>query len=477
MKFRALGGLRGRLALGTMLVLIAAILLADLAAFIGLRKLAEQQSQDNLVLALDRSLALVGSVDSLAAVTIDRMSPPALYIAFYGTDGELLLEHLPTDLGGFAMPAMPGLAEIRPEPTFVSSSGGPEGIVAMSRTLAPSEAIPVIVNGQPEVIGAAVVGFTNYANVQTLGEFIRLQLWVAIVLILLAIATTFVVLRAGLRPLRSVAETAHEISSGDLTRRIPITDRSTEIGMVSAALNEAFDHAEESEQRMRTFIADASHELRTPLASIHGWADLYLLDGVREWDEVDAAMSRIRAESARMTDLVDQLLLLARSEFPAAEALEALDLGVLVDDAVASVAVTAPSHRIRVLQQPRGPVPVLGDPQALRQLVTNLVANASVHTPPGTSVIVTVSVDRAESTYAVLTVSDDGPGMTAEQVDRAFDRFWRADSGPSSATGTGLGLAIARSTVQAHHGTLTLDSQPGEGLTAVARLPLAPSPR
>jgi two-component system OmpR family sensor kinase len=188
-------------------------------------------------------------------------------------------------------------------------------------------------------------------------------------------------------------------------------------------------------------------------------------------------MSRIRAESARMTDLVDQLLLLARSEFPAAEALEALDLGVLVDDAVASVAVTAPSHRIRVLQQPRGPVPVLGDPQALRQLVTNLVANASVHTPPGTSVIVTVSVDRAESTYAVLTVSDDGPGMTAEQVDRAFDRFWRADSGPSSATGTGLGLAIARSTVQAHHGTLTLDSQPGEGLTAVARLPLAPSPR
>lgn len=476
MKFRALGGLRGRLALGTIVVLTTAILVADIAAFIGLQQLAGQRTQDNLVLAMDRSLSLASSMNSLDAVTIDRMSPAQIYIAFYGTNGEQLLEHLPTDLGGFPVPAMPGPDGLTTEPTVVSSTGGSEGVLAMSRTLAPSAAIPVVINGRPEVIGAVVVGFTNYANVQTLGDFVRLQLWIALILILLAIAATFVVLRTGLRPLRTVADTAHEISSGDLSRRIPISDTSTEIGAVSAALNEAFDQAEGSEQRMRAFIADASHELRTPLATIHGWADLYLLDGVREWEEVDTAMSRIRAESARMTDLVDQLLTLARSDSPTPEAFEPLDLAALTDDVVSAVAITAPTHQIRLLQATNGAVPVLGDALALRQLITNLVANATIHTPSGTSITVTVARDDAESPHAVLTVSDNGPGMTPEQTSQAFDRFWRADSGPSSAAGSGLGLSIVRAAVQAHHGTVILRSEQGEGLTVVVRLPLARLP-
>lgn len=477
MRARPLRGLRGRLALGTILVLTTAIILADIAAFIGLKQVADQRTHESLNLALDRSVSpsLATVAGALDKATINRLAPPGAYIALYSTNGELLVEHLPTDLGGYPLPVMPGPEVIGDGPTLVTASGGQEGVIAVSRILAPEDAFPVTVDGKAQVIGAAVAGFTNYANVQTFRQFVQWQVWIALILIVLAAAATLAVLRAGLKPLRTVADTAREISSGDLSRRIPITDPSTEIGTVSMALNEAFAQAEDSEQRMRTFIADASHELRTPLATILGWADLYLLDGVREWDDVDAAMVRIRAESARMTDLVDQLLALARSDSSDQGTYEELDFSELTDDVVSAVAITAPHHILRPSSDANGRAIVMGDLLALRQLVTNLIANALVHTPAGTIITVEVARDPAEPPHVTLTVTDNGPGMTPEQLALAFDRFWRAESGPSSAAGSGLGLSIVRSTVQAHHGTVSLYSEEGEGLTVVVRLPLAMS--
>jgi two-component system OmpR family sensor kinase len=472
-RVRGLGGLRGRLAVGTLLVLIVAIVVADVAAFVGLRQLADERMTENLALAADRSLALTRTVKSIDETVLDRMSPANVYFGFYDTDGELLLEHLPSDHGDLPLPSIPPAAALSAEPTLVSANASSEGVVAIGRILTPEQQIPVIVAGTPATVGAITVGITNYANVEALAEFIRLQTWIAVVLIALAIASTFVILRVGLRPLRAVADTAHEISQGDLSRRIPVTDEATEIGAVSTALNEAFDQAEGSEQRMRTFIADASHELRTPLATIHGWADLYLHDGVQEWDDVDMAMTRIRDESARMTELVDQLLTLARLDAQSPSEREDLDLGALAADVVDAVTITAPDHVIRLALEGPDEAHVLGDAPALRQLVTNLVANATRHTPPGTTVTVVVRTDDAGGPHAVLEVSDDGPGMSAEEMAHAFDRFWRADASRASAGGTGLGLSIVRATALAHRGTVLLQSDEGHGLTVTVRLPRA----
>ena len=473
MTVRGLGGLRGRLAVGTLLVLIVAIIVADVAAFVGLRQLAEARTADSLTLAADRALALTRTVKSIDDTVVGRMTPANIYFGFYSPEGELLLEHLPTDHGDLPLPPVPPAESLTTDPILVSPNGSSEGILAIGRTLTVDQQIPVIVDGTPGTVGALTVGITNYSNIDAFAQFIRLQVWTAIALIALAIASTFVILRVGLRPLRAVATTAHEISQGDLTRRIPVADDTTEIGAVSTALNEAFDQAEGSEQRMRSFIADASHELRTPLATIHGWADLYLNDGVQEWDDVDTAMTRIRDESARMTELVDQLLTLARLDAESPSGREDLDLGALAADVVEAVTITAPNHVIRLHLQGPDEAHVFGDAPALRQLVTNLVSNAAQHTPPGTSVAVVVRTDGNGGPHAVLEVSDDGPGMTPEELAHAFDRFWRADASRGSSGGTGLGLSIVRATARAHRGTVTLTSDAGRGLTVTVRLPRA----
>jgi two-component system OmpR family sensor kinase len=473
MSARPFSGLRGRLAIGTLLVLVVAILIADMSAYWGLRQLAETRTQTNLELALTRAVLQADKLGRLDAAEIDRLSPDYVYFAFYDPDGQLLLEHLPTDVGTEPLPAMPPATSLSGEPTVVSAPGSSEGIVAISRVLPPEGQLDLTVDGMPATVGSVVAGFTNYANVDALRQFIRLQILTALALLVLAIASTYVILRIGLRPLRNVADTAHEISQGDLSRRIPVTDEHTEIGAVSTALNEAFDQAEGSEARMRTFIADASHELRTPLATIHGWADLYLHDGVQEWADVDTAMTRIRFESARMTDLVEQLLTLARMDSSAPAGTDEIDLGDLSADVVAALSVNSPDHVVQLTVVGSTAPHVIGDSAALRQIVTNLVANATRHTPSGSTVFVEIRTDDDAGAHVTLVVRDDGPGMDEAQLAQAFDRFWRADPGRGPSGGTGLGLAIVRSIALAHGGTVSLDSAPGEGLTVPGRLPRA----
>lgn len=473
MTFRPLGGLRGRLAVGTLLVLMVGIIVADISAFVGLRQLSDERTRVYLELALERGLAQADNLGLLDAETIDRMSPANIYFGFYSPEGELLLEHLPTDHGSQPLPEVPTAATLTQEPTLVSTDGAREGIVVVGETLPVDQRIAVQVDGQPQQVASIVTGVTNYGNVAALQQFIRLQAWTALALLVLAILSTYAILRIGLRPLRTVADTAHDISQGDLSQRIPVSDDRTEIGAVSTALNEAFDQAEDSEARMRAFIADASHELRTPLATIHGWADLYLHDGVQEWADVDTAMTRIRFESARMTDLVEQLLTLARMDSSAPAGTDDIDLGELSADVVAALSITAPDHVLHLTVAASTAPLVIGDAATLRQVVTNLIANATRHTPDGSTVDIEVRSDDNGGAHALLIVRDDGPGMNEAQLAQAFDRFWRADPGRGPSGGTGLGLAIVRSIVLAHGGTVSLDSAPGDGLTVIVRLPRA----
>ena len=315
-------------------------------------------------------------------------------------------------------------------------------------------------------------------------------------LLLLAAAIAFVI-RAGLKPLRAVADTATRVAALPLaqgavsiTERVPDdeTDEHTEIGRVGHALNTLLDHVGESldarqrnEERMRRFVADASHELRTPLASIRGFSELSLralqhapdtTPRPETVETTEASLERIQAQSIRMTGLVEDLLLLARLDEGQELVYGSVDLSRLAIEAIADATAAGPDHDWQ-LDLDEDPVVVTGDSARLHQVVGNLLANARTHTPDGTKV--TLSVVR-EGTEAVLRVHDDGQGVDPAVADELFERFSRADRSRARRTGgTGLGLSIAQAIVLAHGGSIAVHSIPGD-TTFEVRLPSAPRP-
>jgi two-component system OmpR family sensor kinase len=242
--------------------------------------------------------------------------------------------------------------------------------------------------------------------------------------------------------------------------------------------------ARASEDRMRRFVADASHELRTPLTSIRGFAELYRHGAVPQ-DEVPRTMRRIEDEATRMGGLVEDLLMLARLDERRPARAEPVDLAVLAGDAVHDVRGLDPDRPVRLtgLQPGSGPVPavVVGDEGGLRQVVTNLVANAVRHTPAGTPVEVAVGVEPASEGVgprAVLEVRDHGPGLPDEEAGRIFERFYRVDSSRRRGTGggSGLGLSIVSAVTAAHGGTVGVRTTPGGGATFRVALPSTGDP-
>jgi two-component system OmpR family sensor kinase len=304
----------------------------------------------------------------------------------------------------------------------------------------------------------------------------------------------YLLVRRSLRPLRQVEATAAAITAGDLTERVPGTDPRTEVGSVATALNTMLAQVESSfseserakaeavtaEVRMRRFLADASHELRTPLTSIRGWAELYRRGGTREPAAVERSMTRIEQEATRMGLLVEDMLLLARLDEHRPMARAPVDLLVLAADAVTDAAAVDPGRPVE-LREPHDAVVVLGDEARLRQVVVNLVGNALVHTPEGTRVVVGVDARPQDGDppatlqqWAVLEVADEGPGLSAEESERVFERFYRADPARSrSRGGTGLGLSIVAAVVAAHGGRVDVESTPGAGSRFRVWLPLA----
>ncbi|HET6693766.1 MAG TPA: HAMP domain-containing sensor histidine kinase [Pedococcus sp.] len=305
-----------------------------------------------------------------------------------------------------------------------------------------------------------------------------------LVLVLSLVLARYAVRRA-FRPLTRIEDTAAAIAAGDLTQRVPVRQADDEVTSLSRSLNtmlarieSSFAVREASEERMRQFVADASHELRTPLATVRGYAELYRQGAVRDPEAVGSAMERIEAESDRMSGLVEDLLTLARIDDAPEVELGPVDLTVLAADAVADARVRAPERRISLLglDGPVGQSVVVGSEPKLRQVVTNLVANALRHTPTGTPVEVAVGVD-AEG--VALEVRDHGPGVAPEVATKVFERFYRADPsrGRGAGGGSGLGLAIVAAIVALHHGRVGVAETPGGGATFVVRLPQrTPSP-
>jgi two-component system, OmpR family, sensor kinase len=314
---------------------------------------------------------------------------------------------------------------------------------------------------------------------------IGIEVGVAVAGLVFATLAGAALVAVGLRPLRRIERAALDIAEeGNLDREVPGVDESTEIGRLALALEtmlgrirEAFTARDEteadlrrSEERMRRLVADASHELRTPLAAVSAYAELFDRGARDRPDDLERAMHGISAEAARMSTLIEDLLLLARLDEDRPLARDPVDLAVLVDDAIEGASTVAPNWPISA--ELPATAPVIGDPMRLRQVVDNLLANVRVHTPAGTRTVVRLTT---EETVSVLSISDDGPGMTREDAVRAFERFHRADSSRTrsdqSPVGSGLGLSIVEALVEAHGGTVTIESEPGRGVTVEIRLP------
>ncbi|MEV6839113.1 HAMP domain-containing sensor histidine kinase [Streptomyces sp. NPDC051133] len=290
--------------------------------------------------------------------------------------------------------------------------------------------------------------------------------------------------RWSLRPLSRVAATATRVSelplaSGEvaLPPRAPDSDPRSEVGQVAGAFNRMLGHVEDAltkrhagEERLRRFAADASHELRTPVASVRGHAELALLHPGPVPPEVTRALERITAESARMGEMVDDLLLLARLDAGRPLERRPVDLTHLVLDAVTDARAAGPGHRW-MLDLPEDPVTVTGDAHRLHQVVANLLANARVHTPVGTKVTVTL---ETVPDAALLSVHDDGPGVPEAVRPDVFERFTRAEHrrrADAPGGGAGLGLSIVTAVAEAHGGTVGVESGPGSTAFTV-RLPV-----
>ena len=406
----------------------------------------------------------------------DENLSTALYGQARDAAGRVLgtvLPRLPSDDAAPAAPKLP--AQIRRGEAFTVGSVGTGDL--RYRVIA-----------QPAPDGGVTIAALPLSEIDaTLSELLWIEgLVFSGVLLALGFGAWWIV-RLGLRPLDAIGVTAGAIAAGDLTRRVVHAEPRTEVGRLGLSLNamlarleEAFAERRASEERLRRFLADASHELRTPLASIRGYAELFRIGAASAPEDVEKAMTRIEDESARMGVLVEDLLALARLDEVREQVREPVDLAALAGDAVDDARAVAPEREISLQGCGEDDAVVVdGDPGQLRQVLSNLMRNALVHTPAGTPIEVSV---RARDGDATLAVRDHGPGLPTDDPSELFHRFWRGD-GPArphgrGRAGAGLGLAIVAGVVAAHGGRASAADAGGGGARFEVVLPLrAPDAR
>ena len=321
----------------------------------------------------------------------------------------------------------------------------------------------------PSSLGSVIVA-------QSLSDFDKTTHRIGVVFLLIGgLVLVFIgfasrqVIKLSMKPLEKIEETAEKIAAGDLSARLDNFEPDTEVGRLSTSLNtmlsrieESFAARAESEDKLRRFVADASHELRTPLTSIRGFAELHRQGAVPDGEKTRELIGRIEKESMRMGYLVEDLLMLARMDQSRELEMTDVDLSNLVTEAVSSAQAAGPDHPVTM--DIAHDVHTQGDADKIYQVVTNLLANARAHTPEGTKIhVATYSDDNG----SYVTVADNGPGLSQEDQERIFERFYRVDTSRqrNSREGSGLGLSIVDEVMKAHGGSVSVASEPGNGAT------------
>ena len=458
--------LRTRLLAGIGLVVVLQLVIAFIVV---------SATSDHLIGQIDERLAVAQSPDRgdrfeppLAPPTVDPLNgPERLGDTFEGVllaNGTLITFFAPNNLGVELSPPSVDTA------VAAAAANGPITVDAVDGDVRYRMATFAAASGD-YFISAIPLDAVDETVSQLRNVVGATALAVSVVSLLVAIW----VLRLGIDPIKRMTTTAGIIAAGDLSERVVDTDPRTEAGQLGAALNtmmgrieESFDEQVKAEDRLRQFIADASHELRTPVATIRGYAELYHSGGLSEQDDLDDAMRRTEQESRRMSRLISDMLNLARLDQRPTLTSGSVDMAAIVEDAARDAQATQPNRPITVDTE-RESLEVVGNEDLLRQVLGNIVGNAIVHTDPDAAI--RISAKRRDGAI-VVEVSDDGPGMAPEVASRITERFFRADVSRSRHRGgSGLGLSIVDAAINAHDGTLTVESDLGVGTTFRIELP------
>ena len=320
-------------------------------------------------------------------------------------------------------------------------------------------AVPLELNG--DVLGVFVVSIFMESRLESIDDVVRLGALVYGTIFIVASTLAWVAAGGVLRPLRELRDTAAGISDSDLSRRIPVSGND-EIADLGRTFNSMLDRIQDAFATQRRFVDDAGHELRTPITVIRGNLELMGDDPV----DRAATVALVTDELDRMARIVDDLLILAKSEQADFVETHPMDLGGFTDELLAKAKLMADRPWS---VDAREEVVVEADEQRLTQAMTNLIRNAAEHTPPGTPVAIGSALRNGE---AVLWVRDEGPGIPAADRERLFERFSRGSRGKRTTDGAGLGLAIVAAIADGHGGTVTVDDAAGGGALFSIHLPV-----
>ena len=481
--------LRSRLVLGVLVLATIGLVAADLATYTSLRSFLISRTDTSLQAAHQEAEAELlgtgppGSRDEPrerdSAPAVGRLqnltrSLPGLYIETRNSAGKTLFSDQVAELPNTETPpSAPRLS--KSISLAAATSGQPDRVRYFTVSSVKGDVRYRVRASLDPGSTTMLILATSLTGVDgTLHRLALIELMVtAAVLLAIALLGLWVV-RVALRPLEAIGRTAAGIAGGDLTQRVERAEDRTEVGRLGLALNtmlgqieSAFKARAASEEKLRRFVADASHELRTPLAAVRAYAELFKRGADKRPEDLERAMTGISRESARMTLLVEDLLLLARLDEGRPLEREPVQLAEVVREAVETARTVDPD---RVIKLDTEQAVVLGDGHRLRQMVDNLLSNARAHTPADAPVSVSMTTLNGN---ALLSVQDSGPGMTDDEQERVFERFYRADPSRSRARGgVGLGLAIVSAVAEAHGGEVAVRSEPGKGSRFEISLPL-----
>jgi two-component system OmpR family sensor kinase len=461
--------LRGRLLIGVISLVVVGLLISDVITYFSLQNFLLNRIDGQLTTGRSAAVGVLGGPGPGRGP--QGQFPIGTVVELVGPDGTLLQAPLRYDFSSSTSTALPVLPKKLPAATEKSPAtltlAGTDGVHEYRAAIWPEDSF----QGNYVVLSIPMDDVFS-----TLRQLLQLEALISLGVVVATAILALLIIRLGLRPLEKMGAVAQDIAAGDLSRRVEPATPKSEIGRLGLALNgmlsqieSAFAERTASNRRLRRFVADASHELRTPLTSIRGYSEMLRRGAAESPEDAELARRRIEEESIRMTGLVDDMLVLARLDQGRPLEQEPIDLQAIATDAVADARAVAPQREIKLSSS--GTVVVNGDDTRLRQVIGNLMRNAIVHTPPETPIEISLST---EDSVARLSVADHGPGLSAEEIDRIFEPFYRADPSRSrDSGGAGLGLSIVSAVVTAHGGQVKVRETEGGGAVFEVDLPLA----